>query len=167
MRTRKQISAKEARLEALEDELVDKEAALIAGEMTARERLVLVVEIKDLVEHRHRLESEIVELLVLRAEREPWLVIDPKPFVGDPCYDATQHLLNCEDRLQARPRELIERFAGTGESPIVYCGSGVTACHNLLVMSQIGLHGARLYPGSWSEWSADPERPVAVGDEPA
>ena len=48
---------------------------------------------------------------VLRAEREPWLVIDPKPFVGDPAYDATQHLLNCEARLRTDPRGLIRRFA--------------------------------------------------------
>jgi streptomycin 6-kinase len=40
---------------------------------------------------------------VLRAEREPWLVIDPKPFVGDPAYDATQHLFNCQPRLRADP----------------------------------------------------------------
>jgi thiosulfate/3-mercaptopyruvate sulfurtransferase len=43
------------------------------------------------------------------------------------------------------------------------CGSGVTACHNLLAMAVAGLHGARLYPGSWSEWSADPTRSVARG----
>jgi thiosulfate/3-mercaptopyruvate sulfurtransferase len=43
---------------------------------------------------------------------------------------------------------------------ICYCGSGVTACHNLLAMEHAGLHGARLYVGSWSEWSADPSRPV-------
>jgi streptomycin 6-kinase len=48
---------------------------------------------------------------VLRARREPWLVIDPKPFVGDPAYDATQHILNCE-RLQTRPLTLIRRVAG-------------------------------------------------------
>ncbi len=48
---------------------------------------------------------------VLRSEREPWLVIDPKPFVGDPAYDATQHLLNCEDRLIAEPEGTIRRFA--------------------------------------------------------
>jgi len=41
------------------------------------------------------------------------------------------------------------------------CGSGVTACHNLLAMQVAGLEGASLYPGSWSEWCADPERPVA------
>jgi streptomycin 6-kinase len=48
---------------------------------------------------------------VLRAEREPWLMIDPKPFVGDPAYDATQHLFNCDERLRADPSELIRRFA--------------------------------------------------------
>jgi streptomycin 6-kinase len=48
---------------------------------------------------------------VLRAGREPWLAIDPKPFVGDPAYDATQHLLNCDERLAADPSGLIARFA--------------------------------------------------------
>ena len=48
---------------------------------------------------------------VLRAEREPWLVIDPKPFLGDPAYDATQHLFNCDERLQSNPLPTIERFA--------------------------------------------------------
>jgi streptomycin 6-kinase len=48
---------------------------------------------------------------VLRAERERWLVIDPKPFVGDPAYDATQHLLNCRSRLLADPGDTILRFA--------------------------------------------------------
>jgi len=43
------------------------------------------------------------------------------------------------------------------------CGSGVTACHNLLAMQHAGLAGAKLYPGSWSEWSADPKRHVAKG----
>jgi len=41
------------------------------------------------------------------------------------------------------------------------CGSGITACHNLLAMEVAGLVGSRLYPGSWSEWCSDPERPVA------
>lgn len=44
---------------------------------------------------------------------------------------------------------------------IVMCGSGVTACHNLLAMEHAGLRGARLYAGSWSEWITDPRRPVA------
>jgi len=46
---------------------------------------------------------------------------------------------------------------------VMYCGSGVTACHNLLAMELAGLPGARLFPGSWSEWSADPARPVETG----
>ena len=44
---------------------------------------------------------------------------------------------------------------------ISMCGSGVTACHNLLAMELAGLQGARLYAGSWSEWIRDPQRPVA------
>jgi thiosulfate/3-mercaptopyruvate sulfurtransferase len=43
------------------------------------------------------------------------------------------------------------------------CGSGVTACHNILAMEIAGMHGTRLYPGSWSEWVSSPDRPVAVG----
>jgi thiosulfate/3-mercaptopyruvate sulfurtransferase len=46
---------------------------------------------------------------------------------------------------------------------VMYCGSGVTACHNLLAMEHAGLPGARLYAGSWSEWSSDPARPVETG----
>jgi streptomycin 6-kinase len=48
---------------------------------------------------------------VLRAERQPWLVIDPKPFVGDPAYDATQHLFNCCTRLRSDPSGTIRSFA--------------------------------------------------------
>ncbi len=50
------------------------------------------------------------------------------------------------------------------EATIVYCGSGVTACQNLLAMEHAGLRGARLYPGSWSEWSSDPKREVKRGE---
>lgn len=46
---------------------------------------------------------------------------------------------------------------------IMQCGSGVTACHNLLALEVAGMPGATLYPGSWSEWCADPARPVATG----
>jgi thiosulfate/3-mercaptopyruvate sulfurtransferase len=67
--------------------------------------------------------------------------------------------------------ELREAFTSLlGETPmdrvVLQCGSGVTACHNALAMEIAGLHGAALYPGSWSEWSADPKRPVATGDQP-
>ncbi len=53
---------------------------------------------------------------------------------------------------------------GASPASVVHqCGSGVSACHNVLAMSVAGLPGSRLYPGSWSEWIADPARPVARG----
>ena len=56
-----------------------------------------------------------------------------------------------------------------GRDPVTVihqCGSGVSACHNLLAMEVAGLPGSRLFPGSWSEWCADPQRPVATGPAP-
>jgi thiosulfate/3-mercaptopyruvate sulfurtransferase len=49
------------------------------------------------------------------------------------------------------------------QSAVMQCGSGVTACHNLLALEVAGMSGASLYPGSWSEWCADPKRLVATG----
>ena len=64
--------------------------------------------------------------------------------------------------------ELRQRFrAILGDTPaeqsVSYCGSGVTACHNLLAMEHAGLGGGRLYAGSWSHWVTDPDRPVERG----
>lgn len=64
--------------------------------------------------------------------------------------------------------QLHEEFAALlaphAASQVVHqCGSGVTACHNLLAMEHAGLGGSLLYPGSWSEWSANPARPLAKG----
>jgi len=57
-----------------------------------------------------------------------------------------------------------ERLAGTSPGNVIaMCGSGVTACHNLLAMELAQLPGAKLYAGSWSEWIRDPKRPVARG----
>jgi thiosulfate/3-mercaptopyruvate sulfurtransferase len=59
-------------------------------------------------------------------------------------------------------REFLALLAGVDPAQaVMQCGSGVSACHNLLAMEIAGLHGARLYAGSWSEWCADPARPVA------
>jgi thiosulfate/3-mercaptopyruvate sulfurtransferase len=66
------------------------------------------------------------------------------------------------------PDTLRAAFAGVldGRAPrdaVMYCGSGVTACHNLLAMAHAGLDGSPLYTGSWSEWSSDPARPIETG----
>ncbi|MGO0789854.1 sulfurtransferase [Herbaspirillum seropedicae] len=63
----------------------------------------------------------------------------------------------------AQLREEWLTLLGDPQAAVMQCGSGVTACHNLLALEVAGLAGARLYPGSWSEWSSDPQRPVATG----
>lgn len=62
--------------------------------------------------------------------------------------------------------ELTALFGGRAPASIVnQCGSGVTACHNVLAQAVAGLEGAALYPGSWSEWCAQPGAPIATGPE--
>lgn len=64
------------------------------------------------------------------------------------------------------PDELRADFSALIASPVdavMQCGSGVTACHNLLALEVAGLSGAALYPGSWSEWCSDATRPIATG----
>ncbi|CDY76062.1 Thiosulfate sulfurtransferase, rhodanese [Caballeronia glathei] len=103
-----------------------------------------------------------------RGENE---TIDP---VGGHIPGALNHYF--KDNLAADGRfksahDLREVFGAAigGTAPdrvVLQCGSGVTACHNALAMEIAGLHGAALYPGSWSEWCANPSRPVATGATP-
>ena len=76
--------------------------------------------------------------------------------------------VSADGRLRS-PDELAIRFAALGLTPDIevaaYCGSGVTAAHAVLALEVAGIRAA-LYPGSWSQWSADPARPVATGPDP-
>lgn len=94
-----------------------------------------------------------------RGEREP---IDPRaghvPGAVNLPYEGN---LGSDGRLLP-PESLRERFTGLTPDIAVYCGSGVTACHDVLVLESLGVD-ARLYPGSWSAWVGDPDRPVATG----
>jgi thiosulfate/3-mercaptopyruvate sulfurtransferase len=103
-----------------------------------------------------------------RGETEP---IDPKPghipgaihlpYAGN--LGADGRFLPAET-LRGRFEQALN---GTGGAESVhYCGSGVSACHNLLAMAVAGLPPGRLYVGSWSQWSKDPARPVATGPNP-
>ncbi len=82
--------------------------------------------------------------------------------VNVPCRD---HLTS--EQTIAAPERVRQNFAAAGietaEGVICYCGAGVTACHDLLAMEYAGLGRGRLFPGSWSAWSSDPERPVETG----
>lgn len=118
-----------------------------------------------------------------RMNRSDWRLVDarsPERYRGEiesldkvagHIPGATNHFFqwNLDDRGMFRPPEdLRARFQQvTGDvSPdrvVCYCGSGVTACHNLLALEHAGLQGAKLYPGSWSEWSSDPARPIERG----
>ena len=70
----------------------------------------------------------------------------------------------CFKSAQALQQEFTAVLNAHAPAKVVHqCGSGVTACHNLLAMEIAGLNGSRLYPGSWSEWVSDRTRPVATG----
>ena len=98
--------------------------------------------------------------------------IEPIDHVAGPIPGAVNLLygdnLDSDGRFRSTD-ELHARFAlavGDDDRPIVYCGSGVTACHNALAMERAGLGLPRVYVGSWSGWSAEPERPIATGSAP-
>jgi thiosulfate/3-mercaptopyruvate sulfurtransferase len=120
------------------------------------------------------------------ANRDDTVVLDARPTAryahGDPKVDPRPgHVpgarnvpwagnLGSDGRLRSAG-ELRNRYQAVGVTPerqvVAYCGSGVTACHDLLALTVAGLGSLRLYPGSWSEWGADLSRPTAEGvDEP-
>ena len=69
-----------------------------------------------------------------------------------------------EEALYAQYTNILKQVPNQSAKNVVHlCGSGVTACHNMLAMEIAGITGSRLYVGSWSEWIRDPERPVATG----
>ncbi|MCO4759235.1 MAG: sulfurtransferase [Oceanospirillaceae bacterium] len=100
-----------------------------------------------------------------RGEQEP---IDPVAghipgALNRPLTDNLQDgCFKSADQLSEEWRALLD--GRTADTVVHYCGSGVTACHNLLSMEVAGLSGARIYAGSWSEWIRDPARPVATGE---
>ncbi|MEU9806665.1 sulfurtransferase [Mycobacterium sp. NPDC050853] len=100
-----------------------------------------------------------------RGDEEP---LDPRAgHIPGAVSAPTAENLNADGTFRI-PAELRERFnaLGAGEGPVtVYCGSGVTATHQIAALAVAG-YAATLYPGSWSEWSSDPERPVATGPDP-
>lgn len=121
------------------------------------------------------------------SRRRDWVLVDaraPERYRGEtePLDPVAGHIPSARNRPYAsnveadgtfKPatvlREEFARLLGdTALDRVVhYCGSGVSACHNVLAMEVAGLPGTRLYPGSWSEWVADRARPVAVGEEGA
>jgi len=131
---------------------------------------------------RPRHEMVVDAEFVARAVRDDrWLVLDARSeerFNGEvePLDPVAGHIpgavnLPFEDNLHvsgrfSSPEELRALYRGQmkqvgPERVVQMCGSGVTACHNLLAMEHAGLPGAKLYAGSWSEWIRDPSRPVA------
>ena len=76
---------------------------------------------------------------------------------------------NLENGKFGSAQALKDRFATLGvanDEVVVYCGSGVTACHTLLALEAAGVADAKLYPGSWSQWRGDANRPAVTGNEP-
>ena len=124
--------------------------------MRAFSSLPLVIEPVDLAERLHAPELILVDLRSLEQYRVGHIPGARNRFFGRNLGE--DGLFRPADELR---REFLELLDGLSpEQAILQCGSGVSACLNLLAMERAGLPGAKLYPGSWSEWCSDPARPV-------
>ncbi|MDE2612668.1 MAG: sulfurtransferase [Burkholderiales bacterium] len=122
-----------------------------------------------------------IDAASLLAQLDTTTVLDARPaerFRGDvePLDAVAGHIPGAHNRFfkdnllpdgRFKPAQVLRHefaaYAATLPTLVHSCGSGVTACHNLLAMEHAGLAGTRLYAGSWSEWCSDPARPVARG----
>ncbi|MGI9157072.1 MAG: sulfurtransferase [Marmoricola sp.] len=138
------------------------DAAPEPGDFVVRPGQVPTVEVGDVVAHRGVLvDARAPERY--RGEVEP---VDPVAgHIPGAVNVPTENNLTADGRFRT-PDELRATYAAVGVEPgaevAVYCGSGVTACHDILALAVAGVP-ATLYPGSWSEWLADPSRPVETG----
>jgi thiosulfate/3-mercaptopyruvate sulfurtransferase len=136
------------------------------GTISDQPSLVKTVTVDEVVANLATQERTVVDARAADRYRGENETIDP---VGGHIPGAKNRFF--KDNLNADGRfkdaaQLKQEFAPLFENAskaIMQCGSGVTACHNLLALEVAGLPGAALYPGSWSEWCADPARPVATG----
>jgi thiosulfate/3-mercaptopyruvate sulfurtransferase len=136
------------------------------GTISEHDALVATVSADEVVENLSTQARTVVDARAADRYRGENETIDP---VGGHIPGAKNRFF--KDNLAADGRfksaeELKADFAPLFDSApkaIMQCGSGVTACHNLLALEVAGLPGAALYPGSWSEWVADATRPVAIG----
>jgi thiosulfate/3-mercaptopyruvate sulfurtransferase len=146
--------------------LVTAASARPRGHLADKPALVRTVSAADLVENLASGRLQVVDARAndrFRGENE---TIDP---VGGHIPGARNRFfkdnLQTDGRMKdaATLRQELAPIVGAPANAVMQCGSGVTACHNLLALEVAGLPGAALYPGSWSEWCADSARPVATG----
>jgi thiosulfate/3-mercaptopyruvate sulfurtransferase len=143
-------------------------ATRVRGNLVDRTPLVTTVAVEEILSNLSTRERIVIDARAADRFRGENETLDP---VGGHIPGAKNRFF--KDNLQAdgcfKPaNQLREEFGAMivqPEAAIMQCGSGVTACHNLLAMEVAGLGGAALYPGSWSEWCADPARPVAKGEQ--
>ena len=139
-----------------------------AGSFVPRPRLGATVDVHYVERHRQDPAVKLIDARTgerYRGEQEP---IDPVAgHVPGAVNRFWKQNLQQDGRFKTPSQLRVEykEFLGSADPANVVhmCGSGVTACHNLFAMELAGLPGGRLYPGSWSEWCADPSRPAAKG----